>query len=76
MDTNQWRREGQGIRRVESFLGTTPPATLAAVRKAVMFALTSKLQALDAADQETALGVAVEGYLAEHARRGGTITDG
>lgn len=75
MDTNQWRREGQGLRRVESFLGTPLPATLTAVRKAVMFALASKLQTLDATDQEAALGVAVEGYLAEHARRGGTVAN-
>lgn len=71
----RWRQHGRSVRRVESSVGGAPPATRADVRDAVMYALAAELRALDAGDVEEALDVAVEGYLEEHAARGGAVSD-
>lgn len=63
------------MRALESVQGTPPATTRAEAADAVLFVLMDGMRGLSAADRDAALACAVEGYIAEHLARGGTLTE-
>ncbi len=75
LDADRWRERGSHVRAVESLRGLSHAATRGSAEYQVRANLAKALADLPVEEQATAVAVAVDGYLAEHQRRGGTVSD-
>lgn len=73
VDADRWRERGAHVRAVESARGPSNEIARAQAVRAVCAGLAPALTGLSEADWNAAVGCAVEGYLAEHLARGGTV---
>ncbi len=75
MDADRWRQRGSHVRAVESLRGLSNATTRASAEHQVRANLAKALAELTVDEQSAAVAIAVDGYLAEHLRRGGTVSD-
>lgn len=61
---------------MESVGGVSHAHTRESMGKVIRVALAAALRELSATERDDAVGFAVEGYLAEHVARGGTVNAG
>ncbi|MDB4930593.1 MAG: hypothetical protein JWM10_3077 [Myxococcaceae bacterium] len=73
VDIVRWRERGHHLRALESLRGGPHATTREAARAIVRVTFVAALAALSPDDQETAVGIAAEGYVDEHLARGGTL---